>query len=95
MRPATNQFLYIPSFFASTLVYILRSVIITSSVGIILLPFVPASKHEQIVWVVPLYSLLLIHRFITYVSQLTWTLSLSSLTLIKTRIVGHGASNLS
>ena len=83
--------LNIPDFFASTLVYILRAIILTSAIGLILLSLVP-SKGEHIVWVVPVYSVLFFHRLITYVSQLICTLSLPPLTLIKSRDVGHGES---
>jgi len=66
---APPSVLNIPDFFASALVYILRAVTLTSFVGLVLLPFVP-SKQEQIIWVVPIYTVLVIHRLITYVSQL-------------------------
>ena len=78
----------IPDFFASGLVYILRAITLASFIGLILLLSVP-SKQEHIVWVVPVYSVLFIHRILTYVSQLICTLSLAPLTLSKPRDVGH------
>lgn len=78
----------IPDFFASGLVYILRTITLASFIGLILLLSVP-SKQEHIVWVVPVYSVLFIHRILTYVSQLICTLSLAPLTLSKPRDVGH------
>ena len=65
---ALASVLNIPDFFASALIYLLRAVTLTSFTGLILLPFIP-SKQEHIVWVVPIYSVLFIHRLITYVFQ--------------------------
>ena len=65
----------IPDFFAYTILLILRAATLTSLIGLILLPFLPSSsKKEHIVWVIPVYSVLIIHRLITYVSQLICTL---------------------
>lgn len=78
MKLVQLEVLNITDRLASTLVYILRTIIIASSIGLILLPFVQ-SKQEHIVWVVPVYSVLFIHRLITYVSQLICTLSFSTI----------------
>lgn len=75
MAPVLN----IPDSFASSLVYILRIIALASSIGLIILPFV-SSRQEHIVWVVPVYSVLFIHRLITYVPQLIiCTLSFSTI----------------
>ena len=65
MAPASVS-THIPDFFSSGLVYGLRAVLLTSLAGLIFLPFVP-SNDKQIIWVVPIYTFLIVHRLFTYV----------------------------
>lgn len=76
MAPVLKN-LNIPDFYAFALLYILRAIILTSFIGLILLPFVQ-SKQEHSVWAVPLPTIL----FILKQEHIVWVVPVYSVLFI-------------